>query len=242
MTIRDDKGENALPAAGVVHFWRIRLDGAIDSDVERQVLSADELDRADRYHFVRDRDRYIRSHFALRSILARYAGSNSGRLAFEIGEFGKPRLRTDEGVRPVEFNLSHSGDWAVIALAAQPVGVDVERWDAGVECLDLATHYFSPAERSDLGKLAAGTELMEGFFQAWSRKEAYLKATGSGISDGLHHFDVSIVPGEAAVLLADRLQPEAPSRWSMASMDVAEGYSAAVVVAGPLVRVELFDF
>ncbi|MBC8087894.1 MAG: 4'-phosphopantetheinyl transferase superfamily protein, partial [Phycisphaerae bacterium] len=185
MTIRNSAGQGEPPVDGVVHCWRIRLGETFDAAAAQRVLSADEIAKADRFHFSRDRHRYIRSHFALRTILARYAGTRAGSLAFNAGEFGKPHLQAGETTRSVEFNLSHSGDWAVVAVANRPVGIDVEQWDAGVEFLELATHFFSPAERAALGALAPGPDLMQGFFQAWSRKEAYLKATGVGISDGL---------------------------------------------------------
>lgn len=243
MTHNDVRPRGKALGAGTVHVWRVRLDTAARlADTESQ-LSHDELHRASRFHFDRDRERYVRSHVALRTILSEYAGDPGSHLAFEAGPFGKPALASvGSASRKLEFNLSHSGDWALIAVAAQSVGVDVERWDAAVECLELAEHYFSHAERLALRSLVTGEALTRGFFQAWSRKEAYLKATGMGISDGLHHFDVSLHPDEPAALLADRNDPAARDRWSMASVDVGAGYSAAVVVEGPMVTVELFDF
>lgn len=200
--------------------------------------------RAARFHFDRDRDRYIRSHVALRTILGRYIGADGSRVVFETGAFGKPAvaMSPNASLWKPEFNLAHSGDWALVAIAGKAVGVDVERWDAAVECRDLAEHYFSPAERLALAALADGDEMRQGFFQAWSRKEAYLKATGAGISNGLHHFDVSLAPGAPAALLGDRSDPAATSRWSMASIQVSDGYSAAVVLEGPLQTVRCYDY
>jgi len=136
----------------------------------------------------------------------------------------------------VEFNLSHSDDLALVAVArAHQLGVDLERWSEGVEHLELAERFFSPAERDALRALAHAPDLVEaGFFAAWTRKEAYLKATGHGISRGLHHFDVTLAPGEPAQLLADRLDPEATARWSLIALEPAPGFSAALVVASPL--------
>lgn len=226
---------------GIVHFWRIRTTDDSGTAEERSVLSPIELARADRFHFDRDRQSFIRSHSALRHILAKYTGVAAHRLSFNLSEFGKPSLDLHED-HAIHFNLSHSGDIAVVAVASARVGVDVERWDPNVEFLELATHYFSPAERLALSALNGTELLMQGFFQAWSRKEAYLKATGTGISVGLHHFDVSLTPGQPAQLLADRKQPDAPTRWSMQSIDVHAGYSAAVVVSGTLKSIDTFNY
>jgi 4'-phosphopantetheinyl transferase len=118
----------------------------------------------------------------------------------------------------------------------------VERWDADVEHLDLAERFFSPAERDALRALAGDVHaVVSGFFAAWSRKEAYLKATGHGISRGLHHFDVTLAPGAPARLLADRLDSAATTRWVMRGLDVAANYSAAVVASAPVETVVLLS-
>jgi 4'-phosphopantetheinyl transferase len=124
---------------------------------------------------------------------------------------------------------------------AHAVGVDLERWSEGVEYLELAERFFSPGERRALRALAHVPDLVEaGFFAAWTRKEAYLKATGHGITRGLHHFDVALAPGEPARLLADRLDADATARWTMFALDPAPGYSAALVAASPIGEVLQF--
>lgn len=222
--------------ARAVHVWRVALDDEARAASYWSLLSDEERARASR--FVRDvhRRRFVVAHGALRLVLADYVDAEPTALEFIAGEHGKPALRQVAGRPAVEFNLSHSDDLALVAVAhARPVGVDLERWSEGVEHLDLAERFFSAGERDALRALAHAPELVEeGFFAAWTRKEAYLKATGHGISRGLHHFDVALSPGEPARLLADRLDREATERWRMIALAPAPRYSAALVVASPL--------
>ena len=218
-----------------VHVWRVPLDDETRVESYWALLDDEERRRATR--FVRDvhRRRFIAAHGALRTILAGYLDARPTALAFVNGEHGKPALRNVTGRPSVEFNLSHSDDLALVAVArARAVGVDLERWSE-VEHLELAERFFSPGERDALRALAHAPHLVEaGFFAAWTRKEAYLKATGQGIARGLHHFDVALTPGEPARLLADRLDDAATARWSMIALEPAPGYSAALVVASPI--------
>ncbi len=130
-----------------------------------------------------------------------------------------------------EFNLSHSGDLILLGISGgAPVGVDVEQWSPDVEFSDLAVNYFSTLERERLIALDRGL-WPEAFFNCWSRKEAYLKATGEGVTNGLDHFDVAFVPGEPARLIADRRDPRATARWSLEALPMPAGYSAAFVTS-----------
>lgn len=233
----------ALDAAAA-HVWRVELgDDARAGDWA--VLSAEEQARARRFHQEIHRARYVAAHGALRRILAGYVGRPADALEFEVGPNGKPSLvsHRDDAIAGVEFNLSHSGELALVAVAlGRPVGVDLEQWSEGVEHLELAEHFFSPGERDALRGLARVPErLVEGFFAAWSRKEAYLKATGDGISRGLHHFDVALEPDVPARLLADRLDDTALDRWRMIAFSPGSGYSGALVVAAPLSEVLLLE-
>lgn len=228
--------------AGEVHVWRVSLD--VETDPFQPLLSPDERQRGARFYREEHRRRYVAAHGALRLILGAYVDAAPETLAFELGEHGKPSLREpfDRFGARVEFNLSHSADLALVAVAPDhPVGVDVERWSE-VEHLELAERFFSSAERDELRGLANVTEDLDaGFFAAWTRKEAYLKATGHGITRGLHHFDVTLAPGVEAALLADRLDATATERWTVRSIVPAEGYSGAVVAAAPLRDLKLFD-
>jgi 4'-phosphopantetheinyl transferase len=223
------------------HVWRIHL-RRIDPRELMPLLSADEQARARRFLHERVAQAYTVSHGMLRRVLARYDAGAPEALRFVVGQFGKPALAASAGAS-LEFNLSHSGDLALIAVSRSgPVGVDVESRNRATRHLDLAERFFSPAERAALRGLAHDREAtIEGFFNAWTRKEAYLKATGHGITRGLHHFDVSLAPGEPAALLADRLDPSAPERWRMSAIDVGGEYAGAVVVPRAVTAITLCD-
>jgi 4'-phosphopantetheinyl transferase len=241
----DDWRPASLPALGehAVHVWRVALDDESRVGGAWGLLSSEERARADRLHADAHRRRYVLAHGALRALLAAYLDAAPSAISYTLGAHGKPALAVRDGVRAgVEFNLSHSRDIALVAVArGQPVGVDVQHWSDSVEHLRLAERFFSPHEREALRALLHESDQLSGaFFAAWTRKEAYVKATGYGIARGLHHFDVSLAPGEHARLLADRLDPDAPARWSMTALEPAPRYSAAVVVASPLRAVSRF--
>ncbi|MEP6619268.1 MAG: 4'-phosphopantetheinyl transferase superfamily protein [bacterium] len=228
---------------GAVHVWRIRLDRDATPN-DWAVLSPEEDTRARRFFAERHRRRFVVAHGTLRRILASYTGVAASALQFSTGEFGKPSLvstRTDTA--PLEFNLSHSAELALVAVSrGRIVGVDVECWDREVEHIDLAERFFSPAERDALRLLASSPDqVVSGFFAAWSRKEAYLKASGHGITRGLHHFDVTLTPGEPARLLADRIDQGAESRWTMTALLADAAYSAALVAEAPVHEILLFN-
>lgn len=225
-----------------VHVWRVSLSRGNREEFVR-LLSPDEQERARRFIHERDAHAYIVAHGTLRRVLAGYQSTAAASLRFVAGAFGKPSLVESPHAPSLEFNLSHSGDLALIAVSrCGPVGVDVEQWDRRVEHLELAEQFFSPIERAALRALAHDVEeRTEGFFNAWTRKEAYLKATGHGITRGLHHFDVSLAPREPAALLADRFDPSAPDRWRMMALLPGASYSGAVVVTRAITEILLYD-
>lgn len=221
------------------HVWRVSLAGTDYPDDLQAVLSASEQERVRRFYFPTHGVRYAIAHSALRRILAGYLNRDPAHLEFVTGEHGKPELANAGAPsnRALHFNLSHSGDLALVAVSLHgAVGVDVEQWRDRIQPMEIAERFFSPFERDALRALPAhdgdGEPLQRGFFSTWSRKEAYLKATGHGISRGLHHFDVttSRAPDDhRAELLADRLDPTAVARWAMHYVAVDAGYSAALV-------------
>lgn len=232
----------ALPlGATSVHVWRISLRVG-DPAALLPFLSPDEAVRASRFIFERDANAFIIAHAMLRRILAEYLSVVPQSLAFITGPFGKPAISGPPDAGGLEFNLSHSGDLALVAVSrGSPLGVDIERLDARIEHLELAEQFFSPAERAALRSLPADEARTQGFFNAWTRKEAYLKATGHGITRGLHHFDVTLAPSEPAALLADRLDPLAVRRWRMAALSPGAGYAAAIVVASDVDEIAIYD-
>jgi 4'-phosphopantetheinyl transferase len=164
---------------------------------------------------------------ALRSILSGYLDQPPGCLAIAYGPHGKPFV-----VGGPEFNLAHSHELALCAVAARPVGVDLE-WRRPIEGLAaVAASAFSPKEREALAALPTAQRL-DAFFRCWTRKEAYVKARGDGLRAPLDGFDVSLDPTDAR-LLASRLDPAEPSRWSLASLEPDGAYVGALAIEGPL--------
>ncbi len=226
-----------LLSRDVVHVVRLNL-GVPPSQIEslRSVLSHDELARADRFTFAEPRRRFIACRAALRQLLGGFLGQAATEIEFTYGLHGKPLLATNVPDLPLEFSVSHSADLALIAVCGgRRVGVDLEHHDAKVRIHKLATRFFSPREAAELASLPAADQLA-GFYRGWTSKEAYLKATGFGLSFPLNQFIVAMNPYEPARLLQVVEQPNRSDlgnetfRWTMHSLDVADQFSAALLI------------
>jgi len=218
---------------GEVHVWRVPVDWLASSiDGLERTLSADEEQRMRRFRFDDDRKRYLVGRGLLRLLLGRYLELRPQELRFDYTPFGKPHLAANVAQRSLEFNVSHSGELLLIAIAAgRAVGVDVEQVRADIEVGAIAAHFFSSNEQDTLGKLATALQI-DAFFNCWTRKEAYIKAKGDGLSLPLDQFDVSLMPDEEARLLETRPDPDEARRWRLANLDVADGYKAALAAEG----------
>ena len=218
---------------GEVHLWRLNLE-VIGDAVEQwtPVLSGDEQKRAARFHHARDRKCFAVTRSTLRQLLGAYLKADPKLLAFTYSEQEKPYLAGPEAASGIVFNVSHSGNLALLAFArGRMVGVDVEQTDRKIDPVAIATRFFSEAERKRLVSLPA-EQRTDAFFLCWTRKEAYIKATGKGLSLPLRQFDVSMTPRDQNALLATRPDPLERSRWSMRDIPVLPGYAAALCVSG----------
>jgi 4'-phosphopantetheinyl transferase len=214
-----------------VHVWTIALLASPQAGISfRPILGVEERDRAARFHRAADRDRYEAAHGGLRLILAGYLSADPAGLRFTLARHGKPALVREAGWPDLRFNLSHSGDLAAVAVAVgREVGMDVERIEPGRAGMDIALRFFSRREVAALRQLAE-SDRSRGFFACWTRKEAYIKGRGEGLSLPLDGFDVSLAPGEPAALLCSRIDPDDTGRWSLHEVAVGEGYEAALAV------------
>ena len=216
-------------SSGVVHLWQRPLN-ATSAEVSAcyELLSIEEQERARRFRVERPRNEFVLTRGTLRSLLAQYLGGTPHDIRFRYAGHGKP---TVEGESSLFFNVSHTSCLALMAFVKQrAIGVDVENVGREVGAERLAERFFSAHERQALSRLE-GDELQAAFFRCWTRKEAYIKAKGDGLSLPLHQFDVSIVEGDRDALLATRPDAAEVERWTICDIPIGPGYAAAAAVA-----------
>lgn len=210
-----------------VHLWlAVQPGGAVGND-EWTLLSPAEKARAQRFRHDVDRARFVFAHVVLRDVLGRYLGIAPADVVLDADERGKPRLARHSG-QDLRFNLSHSGDAVLCGIASgREIGVDIEAAIAREDLPRVAAHFFAPDECAVLDRCAADACTMR-FHEIWTRKEAYVKALGSGLVQRLQSFSVvGDANGESPVRLAG-----APTAWHVRSVPVPDGYAAAIVVEG----------
>ena len=213
---------------GEVHVW----DGSLDRPAEvvrrfRALLSADERERAVRFRFERDRDRYTVGRGQLRCLLAGYLSAKPAELRFEYGDFEKPALPGSE----LRFNLAHSGGVVLYALTrAGEVGIDVELEQPARDSERLAERFFSPAEAAALRSLRR-SDRPRAFLRCWTRKEAFVKARGDGLQLALDSFDVTLAPGQPVAVTRTEWSTSEPTEWILSDLsDEDAGYVAALAI------------
>jgi 4'-phosphopantetheinyl transferase len=214
-----------------VHVWRVKLEQPGEL-VRRlaQTLSQDEQDRAGRFHFERHRRRFIVARAMLRSILGRYLGLEPERLEFRYGSRGKPYLAARFSQHALEFNLAHSHELALYAFTqGREIGIDLEHVRSIQDLEQISARFFSARENATLSALPEDQRPLA-FYNCWTRKEAFLKATGEGLTHPLDQFDVSLAPGEPASLLHVQGVPLEAARWSLRVLEPGLDYAAAVAL------------
>ena len=216
-----------------VHVWRASLQTtAARMDELYLTLAADERERAGRFHFRADRDHFVVARGSLRAILGRYLGIGPSQVRFRHGPYGKPELAGEDRISSIRFSVSHSSDLALYAVArGREVGVDLECIRPDLAGGEIAERFFSPLEVAALRALP-DEQQPQAFFNCWTRKEAYVKARGEGLSLPLDRFHVSLVPGEPAALLSDEGDPQATEDWELQNLETGPCYAAALAVEG----------
>jgi len=192
------------------------------------ILSSDERLRASRFHFERDRRRFTWARGVLRCLLAQYLDADPAMVSFTYGTHGKPALTGVHG-RTLSFNVSHSHELTLIAIAPAPmdVGVDIELIRPMPDAEAIASRFFAPAEIVKWRTLPPRAQEVA-FFHCWTRKEAYLKATGEGVTRHLDSFEVTFTPDEPVALRVPGDEQES-ARWILTAVTPAPGYAGALV-------------
>ncbi len=217
----------------VIHLWRTPLQASPTLLQQlTTILSSDEQEKAARFRFEKHQRRYTVARAMLRTILGGYLGLPPQELRFRYGPRGKPELADGLGDGNLRFNLAHSHELALYAFSQnREIGVDVEHLKPIPDAERIVSRFFSASEYEQLRQLPADQK-QQGFFNGWTRKEAYIKALGDGLFHALDRFQVSLIPGEPVCLLQVEDKPSETTRWSLAAMTPIEGYTAALAVEG----------
>jgi 4'-phosphopantetheinyl transferase len=214
-----------------VHCWFLTLDRFPASELAA-VLCPDERQRAARFVFERDRAEYTVCRGVLRRLLARYGAGPASGLRFEYSAAGKPRLPVEHNAARLEFNVAHSHGAAVIGVTrGRPLGVDVECVRPLTDLADLVRMYFAAEEQAEFWSLPEAVRT-RAFFAGWTRKEAFLKATGEGLGRPLGSFALTLAPDRAARLLRVDADPTGGSGWTV--VDLTRDGTTAAAVAVPV--------
>ncbi len=218
------------PPLDQVDVWRADLDLATGQVSSLASLLVDsESERASRFRFERDWRRYVVAHAFLRRVLASYLHADPREIPLRVGAHGKPQLALAPGP-DLRFNLSHSRGVAMCAVVVgSEVGIDVEVTDANMADPAVVRRFFSRREVADLESVASDAWVAS-FLRCWTRKEAFVKAKGEGLSLPLDRFDVSLRQGEPAAILRTADDPREVARWRIHDISDRGGrYLAAVV-------------
>lgn len=208
-----------------IEVWQARLDlPAGEITRYKNILSRDEIQRADRFHFEHDRRRFAVARGILRQLLGRRLNISPAKITFEYMKHGKPRVR--DTATQLHFNVSHSWERALYALSENSqMGVDIEYTNRDIDYLGVAKRLFTIREYSQLLRLTTSIR-KRAFFNCWTRKEAIIKAAGDGLTLPLNQFEVNVEPdAEPRLLAAADLRI---ADWTLYAADVADDYVATV--------------
>lgn len=216
-----------------IHVWQASLNIPVaDLSLLHQFLSQEEVAKAKQFYFEKNRHHYVGAHGILRILLSRYLNTSPDQLRFDYNAYGKPSLAFPFRESTVTFNMSHAHEIALYVFAhTRQVGIDVEYICSDIEYEQLAKYSFSPNELAVFCALPAALK-QQAFFNCWTRKEAYIKAKGKGLSLPLEQFDVSLSPDEPATLLESREVPSNTKQWLLQELCLDPGYVGALAIEG----------
>lgn len=222
-----------LPDQDGTQLWLVRGPAeGLELEPLLALLSQDEIERWARFQVDHARDGFAVSRGVLRRILGVVLDRDPAALRFGRGPHGKPFLEDHDG--DLQFNVSHSGDLFLYAVGrGGPIGVDVEYMKAERDLDRLAERFFAPGEVRRLLEEGRAQDRVSNFYRCWTRKEAYLKAKGLGITMPLDAFEVTFLPEESPCLLHTEVEQEDPATWRLSEIEVPRGYKAALVRGTP---------
>jgi 4'-phosphopantetheinyl transferase len=223
-----------------IHVWKANLDISLSFQNNLwETLSEEEKSRANRLLFPHLRVRYIAARGILRRLLAQYLLIPATDIQFKYGKQGKPFLINFPDFK---FNLSHTGDLAVFAFATDmTLGIDIELINPKIDMKVIAPNFFSKNEVTALFKLPS-KERPLAFFNCWTRKEAFIKAKGGGLSIPLDQFEVTLLPEDTPKILTIDWAPEEVINWSIFSFEVGENFVGALMTDGNASQVSYYNF
>ena len=215
-----------------VQLWSIDINVAShEPEALLSLLSDDELKRAERFRFEKHRHRWIAGRAMLRTILSAMTRRSPESLAFEYDEHAKPYLPYSSGHERIHFNLTHSSDLALLAVTSVgPVGIDVERIKPLSNIDAVVSRFFSPTERDAFCGVTGDIDRLKAFYACWTRKEAYLKALGCGISEPTDKFDVTFLSNSEPEIIANDGDNDAARDWLLFDLKVTPGYVGALAI------------
>ena len=219
-------------SADRIDAWRVCLDSPELSERDgRDLLAPDEIARAARFYFEDDRRRFVSCRVALRILLGRYLETSPAAIRFHYGDHGRPEIAFPQDTRGLRFNVSDSGDLALIAIGSgRAIGVDIEKVRPLPDLLDIARGFFSAREVKGIIAISEDKR-RDAFFACWTRKEAFLKATGMGLTYPLSAFSVSVDPDSPAEL-CELEQDAGVDHWSLRDVQPGEGFRGALAWTG----------
>ena len=227
---------------GDVHVWRVSLHTAsAQAQKLYWLLGDDEVNRAQRFYFSRDRDSFVVVRGFLRVFLGTYLQISPQEIKFQYSARGKPLLVSNQTNAALNFNLSHSHELALLTFTYnQAIGIDLEYIRPEIVREQIAERFFSVQETATLRELPESLQ-PAAFYDCWTRKEAFVKATGEGLSRPLDQFSMSLTPGEPARLLHVQGEPQEPSTWLIQDLDAGSGYRAALAVKKPVSHLHYWE-
>jgi 4'-phosphopantetheinyl transferase len=212
-----------------VHVWHIDIDRASSYLDDKTILSSDEIERANHFQFERDRKRFITRRILLRLILGKYLLAKPNQIVFDYNQYGKPSLQ-QPAWSSIFFNIAHSEQITVFAFSQDDaLGIDIERINLAIDYENILEHYFSPGERASI-KAQPGQCRPELFYKYWTRKEAYIKGRGMGLSIPLESFDVSLALDRTIFALEYVDNYTVISNWMILDLPWTQGFAGALAV------------